>query len=108
MTSDDFKDLLDYDMDYILKDKQQPYILREMYKTAGCPLARVMRRELKQRGIHHLKVVYSQEPAAAPATDAPVLPTDGKRTPPASLPFVPASAGLLLASAVIYDLISAP
>ena len=76
----------------------------DLAKTAGCPLARVMRRELRQRGITHLKVVYSEEPAAIPASDAPSL-SGEQKTPPASLPFVPGAAGLILAYQVVTDLI---
>ena len=75
-------------------------------KTSVCPLARVMRRELKKRGISGVKVVYSKEEPTAPRgeveTDA-VFET--RRQKPGSLPFVPAAAGLVLASAVVYDLI---
>ena len=81
------------------------FTVTDLAKTTGCPLARVMRRELKQRGITHLKVVYSQESVASPAADAPALPSNGNRTPPASLPYVPGAAGLLLASCVVQDLI---
>ena len=77
----------------------------DLSKTTGCPLARVMRRELKQRGIQHLKVVYSTESPAPRAEDAPKE-TDGQRKLIASLPFVPATAGLILASEVVKDLCS--
>lgn len=70
--------------------------ISDIAKTSVCPLARVMRRELKSRGILHHKVVYSKEP--------PVN-TSGERTP-ASISFVPSAAGLILAGAVIRDLIS--
>jgi len=70
--------------------------ISDIAKTSVCPLARVMRRELKNRGILHHKVVYSKEP--------PVN-TSGERTP-ASISFVPSAAGLILAGAVIRDLIS--
>ena len=79
----------------------------DLSKTAGCPLARVMRRELKQRGITHLKVVYSEEPAALPASNAPLPQGNSKKTPPASLPYVPGAAGLIIASQVVEDLINA-
>ena len=69
--------------------------LSDISKTSVCPLARVMRIELKKRGILHHKVVYSKEP--------PVNPT-GERTP-ASISFVPSAAGLILSGAVIRDLI---
>lgn len=68
----------------------------DISKTSVCPLARIMRRELKNRGIQHHKVVYSKEPPVNPS---------GARTP-ASISFVPSAAGLVLAGAVIRDLIS--
>ena len=81
------------------------FAVTDISKTAGCPLARVMRRELKIRGISHLKVVYSTEPAAPLAADAPVEEkTPGKRAP-GSLSFVPSVAGLILAGEVIKDLV---
>lgn len=71
----------------------------DITKTSVCPLARVMRRELKKRGIEHLKVVYSkEEPKIDGATQ------DGKPIP-ASIAFVPSVAGLILAGEVIKDLI---
>lgn len=63
----------------------------DIYKTETDPLAKVMRRELKARGIKRLKVVYSPE--------VPVI----KCSPPGSTPFVPGAAGLLIASQVIRD-----
>ena len=60
-----------------------------------------MRRELKARGITHLKVVYSTEEAKKPLFS----PDDSTRIPPASLPFVPPVAGLILAGEVIKDLV---
>ena len=74
----------------------------DISETSVCPLARVMRRELKKRGIDHVKVVYSTEPALSPApTDEPT----GRRATPGSTAFVPAVAGLILASEVIKDII---
>lgn len=77
--------------------------LTDISKTSGCPLARVMRKELRNRGIHHQKVVFSPEephPTAQLETPPP-----GRRSVPASTPWVPATAGLLIGSAVIRDLI---
>lgn len=70
----------------------------DIYKTSVCPLARVMRRELKARGIKKLKVVYSKEPAIKPESP------NGERFP-ASCAFVPSVAGLIIAGEVIKDLI---
>lgn len=77
--------------------------LADISKTYGCPLARVMRKELRSRGITHLPVVFSPEPAAPTLQLEP--PPPGRRSVPASNPWVPASAGLLLGSAVVRDLI---
>ena len=78
--------------------------LADIAETSGCPLARVMRRELRRRGIEHLRVVFSPEqPAAAGA--GPEAPPPGRHSVPASSPWVPAVAGLLLGSAVVRDLI---
>ena len=87
--------------------------ITDISKTQGCPLARVMRKELRKRGIQHLKVVYSREEPLSPArpieTEAPAG-TDtrpgstARRATPGSISFVPAAACLVLASAVIRDL----
>ena len=75
----------------------------DLSKTRGCPLARVMRRELGRRGIKHLKVVYSpEEPAYCAQLEAP---PPGRRSVPGSVPWVPPVAGLLLGGAVAMDLI---
>lgn len=73
----------------------------DISKTSVCPLAKVMRRELKKRGIYHLKVVYSKE---KPLTPAPCTEETGKRTTPGSTAFVPPVVGLMIASEVIKDL----
>lgn len=86
-------------------NKMDPSLLRlaDISETYGCPLARVMRKELRNRGIHHQKVVFSpEEPVKAPQLEAP---PPGRRSVPASNPWVPAMAGLLLGSAVIRDII---
>ena len=80
--------------------------ITDISKTQGCPLARVMRKELRKRGIQHLKVVYSREEPLSPArpieTEAPAG-TDtrpgstARRATPGSISFVPAAAGLVLA-----------
>ena len=66
----------------------------DIYKTTVCPLARVMRRELKKRGVKQLKVVYSTEKAIKTGADVP-----------GSIAFVPSVAGLIVAGEVIRDLI---
>ena len=78
------------------------FCVTDLSKTSGCPLARVMRRELKARGIGHLKVVYSTEEARKPL---PLNEGDGTRIPPASLPYVPPVAGLLMAGEIIRALV---
>jgi len=89
-------------------NKLDPAQLRldDISRTSVCPLARVMRRELKARGVEHLTAVYSLETPlkprgedAAQRTDAPV-----RRGLPGSLPFVPAAMGLLMASHVVRQL----
>ena len=77
----------------------------DIAKTSMCPLARIMRKELKKRGIDHIKVVYSQEEALTPAVDEEELKRTGKRQIPGSVAFVPGAAGLVLAGAVVKDLI---
>lgn len=85
-------------------NKLNPAMLEvsDIYKTSVCPLAKVMRKELKTRGVKHLKVVYSKELPIKPRQSNE--PTN-KRTVPGSSAFVPSSAGLLIASEVIKDLL---
>ena len=79
--------------------------ITDLSNTSVCPLARVMRRELKKRGITKLKVAYSSEEPEKPAqADAAEL-APGRRQIPGSTAFVPPAAGLAIASAVIQDLI---
>ena len=87
-------------------NKLDPTLLQvtDISRTYGCPLARVMRKELRSRGIHHQKVVFSPEEPVTPAQ--PETPPPGRRSVPASNPWVPAAAGLLLGSAVVRDLIA--
>ena len=75
----------------------------DISKTEGCPLARIIRKELKARNIRHHKVVFSPELPAQ--TDQKEAPPPGRRSVPASAPWVPPVAGFLLAGAVIQDLI---
>jgi len=82
-------------------NKKRPELLEiaDIYQTSVCPLARVMRRELKKRGVKGLTVVYSKELPSVP------LFSDGEKTPPASSCFVPACAGMIIAGKVINDLV---
>lgn len=75
----------------------------DIYSTSVCPLARVMRRELKRRGIAGLKVVYSEEEPCVPAASDEAL-QEGKRSIPGSTAFVPPAVGLIMAGEVIKDL----
>lgn len=87
----------------------------DIYKTSVCPLAKVMRRELKKRGIKKLKVVYSQEQPLTPervgnpeeqetgSEDSGI--SSSRRAIPGSVAFVPSVAGLIIAGEVIKDLI---
>ena len=85
-------------------NKTNPAVLQvsDIYKTSVCPLAKVMRRELKKRRVKHLKVVYSQELPMKPFASDEIT---HKRVIPGSTSFVPSSAGLLIASEVIKDLL---
>ena len=78
----------------------------DISKTTMCPLARIMRKELKKRGIDHVKVVYSLEEALTPVGAEEEMARTGKRQIPGSTAFVPGTAGLILASEVIKDLIA--
>ena len=74
----------------------------DIYKTKMDPLAKVMRRELKKRGVTKLKVVYSEEEPICPAESEPQ--SNGRRSTPGSTAFVPSVAGLIIAGEVIKDL----
>lgn len=85
----------------------------DISKTSVCPLAKVMRRELKKRGINHVKVVYSKEEARIPIEDdieeQENLCTENssagrRKVAPGSVSFVPSVAGLIIASEVIKDI----
>lgn len=91
--------------------------IEDIYKTSVCPLAKVMRRELKKRGVKKLKVLYSREEAMKPVVDTQnscrthcVCPPGTQRTCtvrraiPGSTSFVPSAAGLIIASEVVKDL----
>ncbi len=85
-------------------NKMNPAMLEvsDIYKTSVCPLAKVMRKELKARRVKHLKVVYSKELPIKPRASHEQT---NKRVVPGSSAFVPSSAGLLIASEVIKDLL---
>lgn len=80
--------------------------IADIYKTSVCPLARVMRTELRKRGIPHLKVVYSKEVPRKSADGVP--PESHGRHLPGSISFTPSAAGLILAGAVVRDIIGQP
>jgi len=96
----------------------------DIYETSVCPLARIMRSELRKRGVPALKVVYSKEPPVKPVSSPAQTPDSEYQTPPPSPPlipnsefrihrplrlpsnaFVPPAAGLLLAAEVVKDLL---
>ena len=77
----------------------------DIYKTSVDPLARVMRRELKKRGVRKLKVVYSKEEPMKPLGRIEADPEAGRKDVPGSSAFTPSAAGLLIASEVVKDLI---
>lgn len=74
----------------------------DIYETSVCPLAKVMRHELKKRGISRLKVVYSKEPPMTPTVND--SDESNERRTPGSIAFVPSVAGLIIAGEVIQDL----
>ncbi len=77
----------------------------DIYQTSGCPLARVMRRELRKRGVDSLKVVYSTEDTSM-ANNPELLESKGRdRVAPPSMIFVPSAAGIMLANEVVKDII---
>ena len=89
------------------------FVVTDISKTENCPLARVMRKELRKRGIRHLKVVCSKEEPRTPLAPVETEPPAGadtrprssaRRATPGSISFVPAAAGLVLASAVVREL----
>lgn len=80
----------------------------DIYQTSVCPLAKVMRKELKARGVENLKVVYSREnprtPICIPGHEQEQQPTASRRSTPGSTSFVPAVAGLIMAGEVLKEL----
>lgn len=102
-------------------NKLDPTMLEvaDISKTETCPLAKIIRKECRKRGIKHLKVVYSREPAPQPGDEAQAaylaaqqdagatVDKFGRAGVPASSAFVPPAAGIILASEVVKDLIEA-
>ena len=84
-------------------NKLDPTALRvaDIYETEICPLARIMRKECRKRGIEHLKVVYSEEEPIEPQE---IIREGSRRALPGSVSFVPSAAGLTIAGAVIRDI----
>ncbi len=95
----------------------EKFEVADIYETSVCPLARVMRRELKSRGIKRLKVVYSKEKALTPIDDMAISCKENcicppgtqrkctaRRQVPGSTAFVPSVAGLIIAGEVIKDI----
>ena len=102
-------------------NKLDPTLLRvtDINKTENCPLAKIIRKECRKRGIRKLKVVYSPEDAQPPSAEAQAVylaeaaagdpaacDKFGRAGVPGTVPFVPAAAGLLLASEVVKDLVT--
>ena len=87
-------------------NKLDPTMFRvaDIYKTNMDPLAKVMRRELKKRGVKKLKVVYSEEKPVSPIEDVAVQHSSDRKVVPGSTAFVPSVAGLIIAGEVIKDL----
>lgn len=83
------------------KNNPTLFEVSDIYKTSVCPLCRVMRRELKNRNIKKLKVVYSKEEPMTPKNKV----NDGHRIVPGSLSFVPGVAGLILAREAVFEII---
>ncbi len=79
--------------------------ITDISKTSVCPLCRVMRKELRARGIRHLKVLYSREKPLAVSPDLSEEGQEKRRSIPGSVSFVPPVAGLLIAGEVIRDLL---
>lgn len=93
------------------KIEASAFRVADIYKTKMCPLAKVMRTELKKRGVKKLKVVYSEEKPMNPGIDTEgaaiyeeELKGSGRRAVPVSLAFVPPVAGLIIAGEVVKDL----
>ena len=78
--------------------------IADITQTSMCPLARVMRKELKKRGVAHVKVLYSRETPRRPVERLAAAPEAGRRDVPGSIAFVPSVAGLMIAGEVVREL----
>lgn len=82
----------------------------DIFETRNCPLARIMRKELRKRGVPSLKVVYSEEEALSPREEekcaSEAAPSGPRRDTPGSMAFVPAAMGLAMASEIVRDLLA--
>lgn len=109
-----------YHQQYGRREQDGAFEVTDIYKTSVCPLARVMRRELKKRGVRTLKVVYSKEAPMTPLDDMSIScrthcicppgtarKCTQRRQVPGSNAFVPSVVGLILAGEVVKDLIRA-
>ena len=85
------------------KFEASAFRVADIYKTKVCPLAKVMRHELKKRGVEKLKVVYSEEEPTRPIGDTGE--DTKKREIPGSLAFVPSAAGLIIAGEIVKDIV---
>lgn len=79
------------------------FSITDISKTSGCPLARVIRKELRARGVNHHTVLFSPEEPLTPA--AMETPPPGRRSIPASVSWVPSVAGLMIAGHIVLDIV---
>ena len=80
------------------------FMVSDIYKTSVCPLAKVMRHELKKRNVKSLKVVYSKEEPIS--VSAPLEEGSKRRSIPGSISFVPSTVGLIIASEIVKDIVA--
>jgi tRNA A37 threonylcarbamoyladenosine dehydratase len=88
-------------------NKLDPFAFRiaDISKTDTCPLAKVMRRELRARGVHHMKVLFSKELPRKPiALEGSAQENRGGKISPASIATIPSVAGLMIANEILRDL----
>lgn len=78
--------------------------MADIYQTSVCPLAKVMRRELRKRDVKKLRVLYSKEEPVKPAGTGEDVCTPGRRFVPGSVSFVPSAAGLIIASEIVKEI----